>query len=405
MRRSRRPSSARVNRVRPRARAGVVPILLVVLASVGSAAPALAGPRAVADPAESADPPTTVTTKPVDRRIVDAGREVSEAEAERVDLARAIAEIDAAVTDLDARIAGVDADLGPARTARDDVLGRLQGRAVTVYQQRGTGLGAALSIAGPDRLAAGAHYADALAVVDAASLARLQAVVDDLEARRSGLVAERRDRTDERSRRAVELVEAQARSAVAAGRVAALGGTPVMGASPVSAGALAGWFRASGHGAVLSGGVTIEDLAALFVEEGEAVGVRADLAFAQSVVETGWFAHATDDNFAGIGACDSCDGREIAFPTPRAVVRAQMQLLRNYADADARASGLGHPPEVTLYGVDPVGAARTYDGFSAKGTAPVWDAMGGGRWATDPVYAGKVLAVAAGIRAFTPPSG
>ena len=69
----------------------------------------------------------------------------------------------------------------------------------------------------------------------------------------------------------------------------------------------------------------------LYFEEGTAEHVAAELAFAQSILETGSFGHALDNNYAGIGACDSCNG-QIAFPTPRDGVRGQIQLLRNYAD-------------------------------------------------------------------------
>jgi len=42
--------------------------------------------------------------------------------------------------------------------------------------------------------------------------------------------------------------------------------------------------------------------------------VRGDLAFAQAVLETGSFGHALDNNYSGIGACDSCTS-EFLFPT------------------------------------------------------------------------------------------
>ena len=51
----------------------------------------------------------------------------------------------------------------------------------------------------------------------------------------------------------------------------------------------------------------------MFVTEGNRYNVRGDIAFAQSIVETAWFfypdygqVHANDNNFSGIGACDSC---------------------------------------------------------------------------------------------------
>lgn len=364
----------------------------------------IAAPTAGAAVAEP-DPSPPTTARPVDRRILDAGSLVSAAEAARVALVGALLADDAALASLDRRIAAIDADLGPARAARDEVTDRLQGRAGSVYRTRDTGVGAALSLSGPDRLAAGAHYADALAVVDVRTRVLRQARVDDLEAQRVVLVDDRRAAADLRAGRAAALVEARGRADAAAERAAAAGATPVMGTSAVEAATLAAWFRASGHTAVLAAGTTVDDLTELYAAEADAEGVRADLAFAQAVLETGWFAHATDSNFAGIGACDSCEGRQTAFDDPRSGVRAQIQLLRNYADAGVRASDLRHAPERALFGSDPGVAARTFDRFWAKGSAPVWDAMGGGRWATDPDYATKVLGLVAQIRSFRPEPG
>ena len=63
--------------------------------------------------------------------------------------------------------------------------------------------------------------------------------------------------------------------------------------------------------------------------------MRGDVAFAQSILETAGFANpgsaATDNNFAGIGWCDSCK-HGFDFPDARTGVRAQLQLLRTYVD-------------------------------------------------------------------------
>ena len=85
----------------------------------------------------------------------------------------------------------------------------------------------------------------------------------------------------------------------------------------------------------------------MFVDEGNRYLVRGDIAFAQSIVETGWFnfpdygiVKPQNNNFAGIGACDSC-GNGFQFGSALSGVRAQIQLLRNYADINSRA---GHDP-------------------------------------------------------------
>jgi streptogramin lyase len=173
----------------------------------------------------------------------------------------------------------------------------------------------------------------------------------------------------------------------------------VLGPSRLTAVELARWYRSTKSRANLAPGVDVESLARIFLEEASAAGVRADLAFAQSMLETGFLdfpargqVRPTDNNFAGLGACDSCTRGRI-FPTARDGVRAQMQHLRNYADGSSRSTDLGFPPSPWWYGADPVVAARNFDTFFAKGRAPSWLEMGAGNWATDPNYRHKVLRI------------
>ena len=120
--------------------------------------------------------------------------------------------------------------------------------------------------------------------------------------------------------------------------------------------------------------------------------MRGDVAFAQAIVETGGFSAAPNDNYSGLGWCDSCT-RGTVFPTPRDGVRAQIQLLLAYADPDATSAKLHHPPSPYWWDTDPVQAARDFDTYFAKGWAPTWSDMGHGNWATDPNYASKVIGV------------
>ena len=120
--------------------------------------------------------------------------------------------------------------------------------------------------------------------------------------------------------------------------------------------------------------------------------MRGDFAFAQAVLETGGFASAPDNNYSGLGWCDSC-ARGTRFPTPRDGIRAQVQLLLNYADAGSRAAKLHHPPSPYWWSADPDRAAHQFDTFFAKGWSPTWSEMGHGNWATDPNYSGKVIGI------------
>ena len=127
--------------------------------------------------------------------------------------------------------------------------------------------------------------------------------------------------------------------------------------------------------------------------------MRGDFAFAQAIVETGGFASAPDHNYSGLGWCDGC-ARGTVFPTPRDGIRAQIQLLLNYADPTSRAAGLHHPPSPYWWSQDPTTAARSFDTYFAKGWAPTWSDMGHGNWATDPGYSAKVIGVYRSMVAF-----
>ncbi|HUJ67210.1 MAG TPA: glucosaminidase domain-containing protein, partial [Acidimicrobiales bacterium] len=112
--------------------------------------------------------------------------------------------------------------------------------------------------------------------------------------------------------------------------------SPTILGPPVMTGAeLAAWFASTGHKANTT--VPMAQLAADYQAAGKATGVRDDLAFAQSIVETGYFSFpsygqltAKDNNFAGIGACDSC-ATGWSFPNAAHGVGAQLELLEAYA--------------------------------------------------------------------------
>ncbi|HMS87519.1 MAG TPA: DUF4214 domain-containing protein [Acidimicrobiales bacterium] len=161
-------------------------------------------------------------------------------------------------------------------------------------------------------------------------------------------------------------------------------GTPVMGRSVVSAADLAGWYRSTGKTSRAT--VGIDELATYYVDEGAAEGVAGDIAFAQSIVETGYFGFSARvppelNNFSGLGAVDSGTTAE-AFPDARTGVRAQIQHLRAYADPTVTEANLAHPLVDTRFAL-----------VKPKGRATTWDQFGGGVWATDPDYAGKVLGI------------
>ena len=155
----------------------------------------------------------------------------------------------------------------------------------------------------------------------------------------------------------------------------------VMGDAVMTADEIVGWYKAQGV-VGYAARVDLPTLAGLYVDEGKAEQIRGDVAFAQSIVETGAFTSplTTHNNFAGIGACDSCP-TGFDFATPQKGVRAQAQLLHAYADKTLRISTLANP----AVGSNP-------DHLSVRGCCTTWNKLTG-TWATDPNYGPKLMTV------------
>jgi hypothetical protein len=174
--------------------------------------------------------------------------------------------------------------------------------------------------------------------------------------------------------------------------------TPVMGANLLSADQLTRWYNHKRGGVpprVPSVGNDIRTLAQIFIDEGRMDGVRGDLAFVQSVLETGWFSYPDYgqirpwfNNFAGMYAyngrprgnrCADETAPSRCFRTPNLGVRTQIHLLRGYADRTTRnmSGRLEEPPSDRV------------------GVAPTWELFGGSSgkaiWATAPDYGLRII--------------
>ena len=159
--------------------------------------------------------------------------------------------------------------------------------------------------------------------------------------------------------------------------------TPVMGPSLLTAGQLAAWYhRHSGSTPKIPAfdGHPAGDVAALaqvFIDDGKAEGVRGDIAFVQSQLETGWLGFVGSQvppdayNYAGIHAFDgrtslpNCVHGDSApsrcMGTPQHGVLVQIQLLRSYADPAAKTA-----------------SGRFISAPSDRaGQAPLWEYFGG----------------------------
>ena len=116
--------------------------------------------------------------------------------------------------------------------------------------------------------------------------------------------------------------------------------TAIMGKAQATASQMAA-FCLSKNASPQLPSCTVEELARMFIEEGEAEGVRGDVAFAQSLHETGYFKFGgivlpSQNNYAGIGALNgNATGQAASFPDPRTGVRAQIQHLKAYASTEA----------------------------------------------------------------------
>lgn len=116
--------------------------------------------------------------------------------------------------------------------------------------------------------------------------------------------------------------------------------TAIMGKAQATAQQMALFCRSKNSAPQLTS-CSLEQLAEMFIEEGEAEGVRGDVAFAQSLHETGYFKFGgivlpIQNNYAGIGALNgNATGQAASFPDPRTGVRAQIQHLKAYASTEA----------------------------------------------------------------------
>jgi Mannosyl-glycoprotein endo-beta-N-acetylglucosaminidase len=162
--------------------------------------------------------------------------------------------------------------------------------------------------------------------------------------------------------------------------------------------------------------ITPLQMAQLYIDEGNLVDVRGDIAFCQSILETGWFRWtnspwpepvgaadngiwpgyvlALDHNYAGLGAYN---GSHVYMrtSTPQLGVRAQLQHLRNYADAASTVNNLGAPFEPRI-GYGP----SQFASFRYKGQAPTWVQLNG-KWAVPgTTYAQGFLNICNNIRVF-----
>ena len=133
---------------------------------------------------------------------------------------------------------------------------------------------------------------------------------------------------------------------------------------------------------------SVLDMVPMYLSEGEAEGVRGDVAFAQSCLETGNFGFSgsavtlEQNNFCGMGV--TSNGKKgNSFESPQLGIRAQVQHLKAYACTEELVNG----------NVDPRFK------YVARGSAPYVEWLGiqenpqGKGWAAGAGYGAKIVAI------------
>ncbi|MCI5741727.1 MAG: glucosaminidase domain-containing protein [Lachnospiraceae bacterium] len=117
--------------------------------------------------------------------------------------------------------------------------------------------------------------------------------------------------------------------------------TPIMGSTTTDIGQMINYYESNATYPAFyasSDAPTIYDFCRIYVEECEAEGVRAEVAFCQAMKETGFLRFGgrvdiSQYNFAGIGATDS-GAPPNTFSSVREGVRGQVQHLKAYASIE-----------------------------------------------------------------------
>ncbi|MDD3137471.1 MAG: GBS Bsp-like repeat-containing protein [Lachnospiraceae bacterium] len=118
----------------------------------------------------------------------------------------------------------------------------------------------------------------------------------------------------------------------------------IMGNSSASVAQMVSYYNATSSIAYPStqlsagGASTLTQFCQIYLEEAAVEGVKAEVAFAQAMLETGFLKFGgdvsiTQYNFAGLGATGGVPGN--SFPDVRTGIRAQIQHLKCYASSDA----------------------------------------------------------------------
>lgn len=227
-----------------------------------------------------------------------------------------------------------------------------------------------------------------LAVLLAFVLGILGARMTDHIEKKAGTVSSAELKQEEEQKKEETAVDKETKNQTQ--EVIADGQYPIMGQGTVSAEEMADYFHESGKAypaeQLAKGGAdSIETFCRIYIEEAEAEGVRPEVAFAQTMKETGFLQYGGDAsieqfNFAGLGTTGGgVPGN--SYPDVRTGVRAQIQHLKAYATTDA---------------LEQACVDERYD-YVIKGSAPYVEWLGknenpkGQGWATAENYGPSIV--------------
>ena len=171
------------------------------------------------------------------------------------------------------------------------------------------------------------------------------------------------------------------------------GYTSITGTAKATVGQLCAYIKAKNPNVPKS----VWDMASLYLSEGAAEGIRGDVAFAQSCLETGNFTFAgsavtlDQNNFCGMGVtANGMKGN--SFPTAQMGIRAQIQHLKAYANTEPLKGECADPrfQYVTR------GCAEYVEWLGQK------ENPNGKGWATGAGYGEKILSILKAILSTTP---
>ncbi|QZY53745.1 glucosaminidase domain-containing protein [Crassaminicella profunda] len=121
---------------------------------------------------------------------------------------------------------------------------------------------------------------------------------------------------------------------------------------------------------------TPDEMVTYYLQEGEIEGIRGDIAFAQALLETGFFKFGglvlpEQNNYAGLGATNTTKkGRAASFVSPQIGVRAHIQHLKGYASKASLNSPIVDPRYTILVASELLGSCIYVTDLNGKWAVP-----------------------------------